>query len=78
MLGSEDPAAVDQRSTAVVASVGLQADRPGPGEGAGLGHVAHRHLTVLGHGESSEAWSLLTAGVMLRPTPVLYRPGETS
>lgn len=49
VLGADDPAVVDQCSAAVVASIGLQADLPGPEEGAGLRHVPNRHLTVLGH-----------------------------
>lgn len=49
VLGADDPAVVDQYSAAVVASIGLQADLPGPEEGAGLRHVPNRHLTVLGH-----------------------------
>lgn len=49
VFSSEDPAVVDQCSAAVVASTGLQADLPGPEEGAGLRHIPHRCLTVLGH-----------------------------
>lgn len=75
MFGGDDPPVVDQRSAAVMVSAGLQADLPGPGEGTGLGHVLHRHLTILGHRESSEAWSLVTAGALLLTTPVLCHPG---
>ncbi len=71
VFGSDDPAAVDECSAAVVASVGLKADLPGPEEGAGLGHIPHRGLTILGHQETSEAWSLVTAGALLLSTPVL-------
>lgn len=36
VFGGDDPAVVDQRSAAVMASIVLQADLPGPGEGTGL------------------------------------------
>lgn len=75
MLGCDDPAAVDQHAAAVVASVGLQADVPGPEEGAGLCHVHHRHLTVPRCGHSSEAWRL-TGGALLLATRVLCHPGD--
>lgn len=76
MLSSDDPVAVDQRSAAVVASIGLQADLPGPEEGAGLLHVHHRHFLILGHQQGSKAVSCLTAGALLLTTPVLCHPGE--
>lgn len=76
VFSSDDPAALDEHSAAVVASVGLQADLPVPEEGAGLCQVPHRHLTVLGHWETSEAWGLLAAGALLLTTPVLCHPGE--
>lgn len=76
MLSSDDPAAVDQRSAAVVASIGLQADLPRPEEGAGLLHVHHRHLLILGHQQGSKAVSCLTFGALLLPTVVLCCPGE--
>lgn len=66
---------MDQRPAAVVASVGLQADLPGPEEGAGLSHVPHRRLTVLGLSEPSEAWKVLTAGGLMSSTPVICCPG---
>lgn len=49
VFSSEHPAVVDQYSAAVVVSTGLQADLPGPVEGAGLCHIPHRCLTILGH-----------------------------
>lgn len=75
VFGSDDPAAVDERPAAVVASVSLQADLPRPEEGAGLRHVPHGRLAVCGHRETSKARSLLTAGALLPATPVLCRPG---
>lgn len=69
--GRKNPAAVDQHPAAVVVSTGLQADLPGPEEGAGLSHVHHRHLTVLGCSQSREDRSLQTARALLFSTPVL-------
>lgn len=69
--GRKNPATVDQHPAAVVVSTGLQADLPGPEEGAGLSHVHHRHLTVLGCSQSREDRSLQTARALLFSTPVL-------
>lgn len=62
--GGEDPVGVDQSAAAVVATVKLQADLPGPEEGAGLSHVHHRQHTVGGQREAGEARSLITAGAL--------------
>lgn len=75
MLGRDDPTAVDQHAAAIVPSVGLQADLPRPEEGAGLRHVHHRHLTILGHGQSCKAW-WLTGGALLLVTRVLCHQVE--
>ena len=54
VLRSQHPEGVDEGPTAVVHAAKLQADLPGPGVGACLGHVDHLHLTPWGHGHHSQ------------------------
>lgn len=59
---------MDQNATAEVLPVGLQADHPGPGEGAGLGNVLHPDRAPPGHGDAGQAWRTITAGGPQFPT----------
>lgn len=77
VLSSQSPAPVDQRPTAVVTRVGLQADLPRPEEGAGLLHVPHKSFTSARHGRQvREAQRFNTPEALLLPTLLLCYPGE--
>lgn len=72
VFGGDDPVGVDQSAAAVVATIKLKADLPGPEEGAGLSHIHHGQHAVHRQRDFGEARSLITAGALLLSALLCY------